>query len=214
LDARIGHEGPFSPFENTPEGIKALAAFCGRHSVELVVMEATGGYERQPFSLLWAQGVPAAIANPRSVRRFAEAMGWLEKTDRIDAGMIAWYATTKGIEAMPPAPETQRRLAALVTRLGQLVDEQTAQKNQRRLVDDPLVLETFTDVLATISRQIRRLESEIAGLIEQDPLWRQLNEAFRSIKGVADRTIAHSTATTAGLPSRRPRISSGVWAWL
>jgi transposase len=194
LDARIGHDGLFGQFQNTPEGVKALAEFCAQHNVELVVMEATGGYEKQPFQLLWARGVPAAIANPRSVRRFAEAMGWLEKTDRIDAGVIAWYAETKGIKAMPPAPEIQNRLTALVTRLGQLINERVAQNNQRRLVADPLVLESFTDVLAAISRQIRRLETEIAGLIEEDPLWRRLDEAFRSVKGVADRTVARIMA--------------------
>ena len=194
LDARIGHDGLFGKFQNTPEGIKALVRFCEQNNVELVAMEATGGYEKQPFQLLWAQGVPAAIVNPRSVRRFAEAMGWLEKTDRIDAGMIAWYAATKGIKAMPPAPEVQNRLSALVTRLGQLINERTAQNNQRRLVDDPLVLESFTDVLAAIARQIRRLETEIAGLIEQDPLWRELDKAFRSVKGVADRTVARLMA--------------------
>jgi transposase len=194
LDARIGHDGPFAQFQNTPEGIKALAAFCRQREVELVAMEATGGYEKQPFSLLWAQGVPAAIVNPRMVRRFAEAMGWLEKTDRIDAGMIAWHAQTKGVEAMPPAPEVQGRLAVLVGRLGQLIDARTVQTNQRRLVDDPLALESFTDMLATIARHVRRLESEIAKLIEQDPLWRRLEEAFRSVKGVADRTVARLMA--------------------
>jgi len=90
LDARIGHDdGPWGRFDRSNEGIAGLIAFCRTHAVDLVVMEATGGYERLPFGLLWGADVATAIVNPRSVRRFAEAMGLLEKTDRIDAGVIA-----------------------------------------------------------------------------------------------------------------------------
>jgi transposase len=113
LDARIGRDGPWQPFPNSPDGRAALAAFCREHDVALVAMEATGGYERPVFGALWAEGVPAAIVNPRAVRRFAEGMGVLEKTDRIDCGIIAWYAQTKGIGPTPPAAATQARLTAL-----------------------------------------------------------------------------------------------------
>ncbi len=194
LDARIGREGPFAHFSNSGEGIEALAAFCREHAVELVVMEATGGYEKQPFALLWGEGVPAAIVNPRAVRDFAKAMGRLEKTDRIDAGVIAWFAQTKRIEPLPLASDVQMRLKALVTRLRQLTEHRTAHNHQRRLVTEPLVLAGFDEFLALLARQMRALEAEIASLIEADPLWRKLDEAFRSIKGVADRTVARLMA--------------------
>src|SRR4051794_41271176 len=101
-------------------------------------MEATGGYERQPFGQLWAAGLPAAIVNPCSVRSFAKAMGVLEKTDHIDCGIVAWYGQTKRIKPMPPASATQQRLAALVVRLRQLTELKVEQTNQRRLVTDPM----------------------------------------------------------------------------
>lgn len=153
-------------------------------------MEATGGYEKLPFALLWARGVPAAIVNPRSVRRFAESMGFLEKTDGIDADMVGWFAETKRIMPQRPAGAAQEHLEALVTRLRQLTDLRTAQRNQCRLITDPTVLSSFEEILALITRQIRSLESKIAELIGADPLWRELNKAFRSIKGVAGRTVA------------------------
>ena len=87
LDARIGRDGVWQQFTRTAEGITQLAQFCKTHQVSLVIMEATGGYERLPFAQLWAADVPAALVNPRSVRRFAEAMGSLEKTDKIDTGI-------------------------------------------------------------------------------------------------------------------------------
>jgi transposase len=194
LDARIGRDGVAERFAHTAKGIAALAAFCTAHGVGLVVMEATGGYERMPFALLWAEGVPVAIVNPRAVRRFADAMGRLEKTDRIDAGMIAWYAETKRIVPEPPVSRTQDRLEALVTRLRQLTELRTAQTNQRRLIKEATVLDGFADLLGCIRRQIRSLEQQIAELIDDDPLWRKLDAAFRSIKGVADRTVARLMA--------------------
>ena len=194
LDAQVGRDGPFERFANTAEGIEALAVFCRAHGVALVAMEATGGYEKQPFMLLWAEGIPAAIVNPRAVRQFAEGMGLLEKTDRIDAGVIAWFAEVRHIVPCEPASATQERLAALVTRLRQLTELRTMQTNQRRLVSDPGVGQTFEELLALIARQIRSLEAEIAELIDGDPLWRKLDETFRTIKGVADRTVARLMA--------------------
>jgi len=195
LDARIGHQdGPWQRFARSSDGIAALAAFCRAHAVDLVVMEATGGYERLPFGLLWAHGVAAAIVNPRAVRRFAEAMGLLEKTDRIDAGVIAWYAAVTRTAARPPASATQQQLAALVTRLRQLTEARVVQLNQRRLVTEPDVVASCDHLLAALTGQIRRFESRIAELIDADPLWAALAAAFRSIKGVAGRTVARLMA--------------------
>jgi len=194
LDARIGRDGAWQQFAMTSEGIAELAAFCKAHQVSLVVMEASGGYERLPFAQLWAGGIPVAIANPRSVRRFAEAMGSFEKTDRIDCGMIAWYGEIKRIKPTPPASATQQRLTALVLRLRQLTELRTAQNNQRRLVTEPDALDTFSAVLATVTQQIRCLEAKIIAIVDADPLWSALDEAFRTVKGVADRTVARLMA--------------------
>jgi transposase len=195
LDARIGHEhGPERRFDCSHEGIAGLIAFCRAQTVEIVVMEATGGYEKLPFGLLWAADIPTAIVNPRSVRRFAEAMGLLEKTDRVDAGVIAWYAEVKRIQAHPPASATQRRLTALVTRLRQLTEARVTQLNQRRLGDEADALASFEAVTALLTREIRAFEARIAALIGADPLWRTLDAQFRTIKGVAGRTVARLMA--------------------
>jgi transposase len=95
LYARIGPQVADGCFANTAEDIAELTAFCLTHSTELVAMEAKGGYEQLPFALLWEQGLPTAILNPRAVRRFAEGIGLLEKTDHLDAGVIARFAATR-----------------------------------------------------------------------------------------------------------------------
>ena len=194
LAARIGRDGRQGSFANTPEGIASLACFCRAHEVELVAMEATGGYEQRAFALLWAEGLAVTILNPRAVRRFAEGMGLIEKTDAIDAGMIAWFAQTRHSAPQPPPSASQQRLRALVTRLRQLTLVRAAQRNQRRLVTDAAVAAMIDQLLELIEQQTRELEQAIAALIAEDPLWRELDQAFRSIKGVAARTVARLMA--------------------
>jgi transposase len=194
LSARIGRSGAAGVFANTREGIAELAIFCESHGVEMVAMEATGGYEQRSYVQLSEHGLGVAIVNPRAVRQFAQSMGALEKTDAIDAGMIGWYAETKQSRPLCLAPATQLALRARVTRLRQLTEVRTAQLNQQRLVSLPVIRKGFEQMLSFLAQQIEELEEAISQLIEADPLWRELNRAFRTIKGVADRTVANMMA--------------------
>jgi transposase len=137
-------------------------------------------------------------------------MGSLEKTDRIDAAMIAWYAEVKKSQQVCLAPENQQHLRALVTRLRQLTDVRSAQLNQQRLVTDRKVQASFKKLLTLLARQIGELEQGIAVLLEKDPLWRELDQAFRTIKGVADRTVARLMAEMPGSPATGLRRWGGM----
>jgi transposase len=194
LEARIGAAGPVGTFANNAEGIALLAGFCREHGATLAVMEATGGYERLPYRLLWDAGVPSAVVHAHAVRCYAKAMGRQEKTDQLDAGMIAVFAAARGTVAVPPPSERQSRLRALVTRLRQLTEHRAMQQNQRRLVTEASVLADFDQLLALLTAQIRKIEGEVAELIDADPLWSELNLALREIKGVAKRTVARLMA--------------------
>jgi transposase len=191
LDACVEPGTLRGSYTNDVAGIAELAAFCRQHQVELVVMESTGGYERRAFLLLSEDGLPCAITNARNVRLYAESMGVPEKTDRIDASMIARFARHKDLQPMPLPSPAQRRLKALVARLRQLTDDLIVQKQRRSgLCDDAEVLASIDEVIALLKRQSRAIEGEIGSMIDDDPLWAHLSQTFRSIKGVADRTVA------------------------
>lgn len=195
LDACIEPGAIFASFDNDAAGIAELATFCRQHQAGLVVMEATGGYERLAFLSLWEAGMPCGMTNPRSVRRYAEAMGVLEKTDRIDASIIARFAHAKHLQPTPAPTPAQQRLKALVARLRQVTDDLTVQKQRRAsLLDNVEILASLDEVIALLKRQSRTLEGEIASMIDDDPLWAQLTEAWRSVKGVAGRTVARLMA--------------------
>ena len=206
LDVCIEPGHRFASFDNDTAGIAKLAAFCRENAVELVVMEASGGYERKPFVELWERGISCALTNPRSVRRYAEAMGILEKTDRIDSSVIARFADAKNLAPTPLPSGAQQRLKALVARLRQVTDDLIVQKQRRAsLFDNTEMRESIDEVIALLKRQSRKLEGEIASMIDDDPLWAKLAETWREVKGVAGRTVArlHAELPEIGILSNK-----------
>src|ERR1044072_5950584 len=166
LDACIEPGEVRGQFSNDAGGIAELAAFCGQHQVELVVMEASGSYERRAFVLLWEEGLPCAITNARNVRLYAEAMGVPEKTDRIDASMIARFARDRNLQPMQLPSPAQLRLKAVVARLIQLSDYLIVQKQRRAsLRDCPEMLASIDEVIALLKRQSRTLGGGIGWMV-------------------------------------------------
>src|SRR4051812_48695159 len=66
---------------NTDAGLAQLISVLGALAPALIVLEATGGYERLAAATLAAAGLPVVVVNPRQVRDFAKAIGQLAKTD-------------------------------------------------------------------------------------------------------------------------------------
>src|SRR5688500_9407623 len=156
LDAFVapGHQQRFA---NTPEGIAELARFCRDHAAELVVMEASGGVERLAYGLLWDHGMAAALVNPRSVRDFARAMGHLEKTDRIDARVIAGFAKAKAIQPASPPSLEQQELSALSARLRQVTSDLVVQKQRLHTARDEIARQGLGELIAVLKRQSKDL---------------------------------------------------------
>jgi transposase len=190
LEAFVGPVGPGRSFASTAEGVAELAAFCQEQQVELVALEATGGYEKRAFAGLWSQGIAVSVLNARAVRDFAKGMGLLEKTDRIDARIIARYAEVRGSAPSVPPSAEQEHLKALVTHLRQLTQMHVSQRNQGWLVTDKTVRRSMAKVLKVLEGQKRQVAAKIAAVLASDPVWKQMDQTFRSIKGVADRTVA------------------------
>jgi transposase len=191
LDAGFAGESGSARFANSPDGIEKLLAYCQQRCVSLVAMEATGGHEQQAFELLWAKGLACALCNPRNVRHYAQALGHIEKTDAIDARVIAAFAAAKDLQPTPLPSRKQLNLKALTTRLVQITADISVHKQRRVAASiDAWYIASLDEVIALLNKQARKIEGEIASLIDDDPLWAKLNTAFRSLKGVAGRTVA------------------------
>jgi transposase len=125
FEASLGAEAAKgAQFPNDEAGFAAFAAWCGDALANaLVVCEATGGYEAAFIGFLVARGVRVHRATPYLVKSYIRSLGLKAKTDRIDARALARYGAERGADLAPyrAAPESQRQLAAALTRREELV---------------------------------------------------------------------------------------------
>ncbi len=193
LDAYVSTSptgGVSESFENNAEGIEALRLFACKHGAEMVVMESSGSAERLAYALLWQAGMSCALVNPRSVYHYGQSMGFLEKTDRIDAKIIARFAGAKGVVPMPPPSPAQQRLTAYYARLRQVTSDIVKQKQRLHTAYEDFAQEGIKEVIRLLKAQSDKLSAEIASMIDDDPLWQALATEFTLYKGVASRTVA------------------------
>ncbi len=193
FDAALGVAGSIETFANTDEGHDALLARLAGATVDLVVMEATGGLERDLACTLQASGFAVAVVNPRQARDFAKAMGYLAKTDRIDAKALAELAQVlsrhperERFISTLPTPE-QQALQALVARRRQLIAMRVAE-HQRLSVSHAAARKSITTLIAAINAQIDDVEAALAKHI--DTHHAELAQQLSSVRGIGPTTTA------------------------
>lgn len=131
----------------------------------LVVFEATGGYDTELRLALEAAGRPFARVNPAQARAFALARGYLAKTDRIDARMLAELGQCLDLEPTPPGCPQRRELQAFGRRRTQLVEMRKQEKIRLRQVREPEIAGCLRDHIAWLTRAIKAIEDRIETLI-------------------------------------------------
>jgi transposase len=150
-------------------GLVRLVARLKEQGVSLVVMEASGGYERGAEKALRHAGIPVAVVNPTWIRNFARSYGHLEKTDIIDASVLERYARERTPEPTPPLPDEQLRLKALVRRRDQLKQEVVREVNRRKHpFIESIEAESIDRMCETLKREIKTLEAAIATLLAHE----------------------------------------------
>jgi transposase len=202
FDAAIGVAGAIQTFVNDDGGHDALMAELAGKAVDLIVMEATGGLERDLACALQAAGFTVAVVNPRQARDFAKAMGYLAKTDRIDAKALAELAQVlsrhpqreRFVSALP-TPE-QQALQALVARRRQLVAMRVAE-HQRLSVSHAAARKSIAAMIEAIRAQLDAVEADLARHIETHHA--DLAQRLASVRGIGP-------ATTASLIAEVPEL--------
>ncbi len=174
--------------ENSTDGIRQCVAICNKIRPELIVMEATGGYELTLAATLQTEGFVVAVVNPRRIRDFAKAAGQIAKTDRLDARIIAQFAVT--MEPMPTEQfsEQIQKLKALVARRSQLVGLHTAESNRLEHAEGKEIRRSIASVLKVIEAQLRTIDRQISERIENTPRLRQRSEILNSVPGIGPTT--------------------------
>lgn len=178
------HTGASFAVENAEAAIGQLCERLRAMAPELVVMEASGGYERLCVAALAHAGLPVVLVNARQVREFARATGVIAKTDRLDARVLAHFAAVIR-PAVRPLPDAQHHaLDELLARRRQMVAALVAEKNRLGLARTRLVKRTVREAATTYERLLALIDRELDGLIKASPLWREKEDLLRSFKGI------------------------------
>jgi transposase len=156
----------------------------------LVVVESTGGWERALVKELANRAIPFAVVNPRRVRDFAKGVGALAKTDRIDAGVVAWYGEAVKPEAQSLPSEAEERLRDLVARREQVLKMKTAETNRLKLGQSEIIRESCRMHIAVLDESLSKLTAEIEQHVESTPEFRRRHRLLDSARGVGIITIA------------------------
>ena len=188
LDLVVDGSHEIRQFSHDEKGLGDLAAEMQQLDPALIVMEATGGYERDVATVLALAGLPLAVVNPRQVRNFARATGTLAKTDRIDARVLAHFGAAIRPQPQPLQDEAAAMLEGLVARRRQLIEMLTAEKNRRAaLIGVPRSLKLIKSIDAHIrwlEAQIESQDRDIGNAIQESSVWRAKEDLLQSVPGV------------------------------
>jgi transposase len=184
LDVAAHASGEQFAVGNTEAELKLLCERLTGLSPQLVVMEASGGYERLCVAALAHAGLPVVLVNARQVREFARATGVVAKTDRLDARVLAHFAAAVRPPVRPLPDEQSQALDELLARRRQMVAALVAEKNRLGLARTRLVKRTVREAAATYERLLGLIDRELDDLIKASPMWREKEDLLRSFKGI------------------------------
>jgi transposase len=184
LDVHVRPGGEAFFVARDGDGLEALAARLAQLAPQLVVLEATGGFEVTVAAALSAARLPVAVVNPRQIRDFARATGKLAKTDALDALAIARFAEAVRPEPRPLKDEQARALAELVTRRRQIVEMMVAERNRRRQMTSKRMIKSIDRLLLALQKELSDLEQELDDTIRGTPAWREAEDLLTSVPGV------------------------------
>jgi transposase len=185
---------------NDEPGRRTLVERLTAERPQVLVLEATGGYELPAVAALVAAGLPVVVVNPRQVRDFARATGQLAKTDRLDAAVLALFAerVQPPIRALPDA--ATQALEALVARRRQLVEMLVAEQNRLAMARGrgkrarPITA-SIEQTIAFLTRQLATTDRALGTMIRTSPVWRERDDVLQSVPGIGP-VVAHTLLAT------------------
>lgn len=180
------HYGESFTVANDHEGVDEILSRLTESTPKLVVMEATGKYERLAATSIAASeaGIAVAIVNPRQARDFAKAMGKLAKTDQIDAFVLAHFA--KAMEPDPTAmpDEESVTLQGILARRRQLIEMRTAEGNRLKMASAKALAERIEAHIVWLEKEIERTDKDLDKAVEDSESFKAKESMLRSVPGV------------------------------
>jgi transposase len=191
LDVAVLDEGHTWQVNNTPNGMVHLVKQMADLQPVLIVVEATGGYQRCVVDALFHAGLSVAVVNPARVRQFARACGLLAKTDNLDAFVLAEFGRRVQPRRYEGKSEAEKQLSALLVRRKQLEEMLKAEQNRLRTIS-PSLRGSVERIIAILKEEKKRLDEQIRELMNEQKAWREQTEILGSAPGVGPVTARRS----------------------
>jgi transposase len=134
-----------------------------------------------------AAALPVVVVNPIQTSEFAKSLGRIEKTDALDADVLALFGERIRSKLRPLPSEAQHELEALVKCCRQLVEMRGAEKNRLDRAEEA-VEPSLIENIRYLNDQIEGVEKEFEQLIEQSLVWQAGEELLCSAPGVGETT--------------------------
>ena len=189
LDVAMLGEDQGWQVDNTEERITKLVQQLQEVCPELIVVEATGGYQRAVVETLFQAGLAVAVVNPARVRQFARACGLLAKTDKLDAQVLAVFGQRVQPKPYTGKSDAEKQLSALLVRRKQVEEMLKAEQNRLRTTS-PSLKSSVEQVIVCWKEQKKRLDEQIQQFLQQQQAWHEQTEILSSAPGVGPVTTA------------------------
>jgi transposase len=189
VDVAVLGEKQEKQIDNKRKGIEELVSWMQELHPELIVVEATGGYQRAVVEALFWAGLPVAVVNPARVRQFARACGLLAKTDKLDAFVLAEFGKRMQPRRYEGKTEAEKQLSALLVRRKQLEEMLKAEQNRLRTTV-PSLKSSVEEVITLLKEQKKRIDEQIQEFMKEQKAWQEQSEILGSAPGVGPVTTA------------------------
>jgi len=215
LDVCVRPSGEAFAVSRDAGGLDVLLARLRELSPQIVVAEATGGFETVVAASLGAAGMPVVVVNPAQIRAFAQALGKRAKSDPIDAAVIAHFAEATKVQPRPlPDHETQR-LADLVARRRQIIQMIVAER-QRDKRASKRMKKSIARLLKALQAELSEIDADIDEAVRGSPAWREKEDLLASVPGVGAgtaRTLIAELPELGTLDRRQIAALAGLAPW-
>ena len=184
LDVHVWPDGIAFAVARDGKGLAELIERLLPLTPDLVVVEATGGFETVVAAALAGAGLPLVVANPAQIRHFAQAAGTRAKTDPIDAAMIARFGHDMKPDVRPLPDEATQLLADLVARRRQIIEMIVAERNRERRATVRRIKKSIARLVRALEKELASVNSDIDDAVRGSPAWRDKEDLLASVPGI------------------------------
>ena len=188
LDVAVLPETQHRHFSNSEAGVQQLTAWMQALAPQVILLEATGGYEYLLVAALREAQLPACFINPQRLRQFARSQGIAAKTDKLDARVLALFAQRNRPRPRPLPDAAQQELKHCMNRRRQLLEMLQMEQNRLAVAPFPRLRQSHQAVIDNLKAQLHALEKDLDDFFRQHPQWVQVDRILTSVLGVGPTT--------------------------